>query len=103
MRHRVKRPEIAGIDRERRFSRRFRRGAIAALLAGEAEAGEDGAIAPELAPPFRQNAFGRGAHRLRPPEPEIVEMRETEGEQIARVLRDDPFPGREGPREIAGD
>ena len=52
----------------------------------KAVAGQDGAIARQLAAPLRLHPLDRRAHLARPPEPEIVEVRQAKRQQVVRML-----------------
>ena len=103
MRHAVRGPQIAGIAVDRSSARGLRLGVVAAFLMREAAAAEDGVEAGQIFAPMALDAEHRCQHGIGSPEPEIDEMRQAEGQDVARMLGQDLFPDLRGTVRLAVD
>ena len=103
MGQRVRAPQVLGVELHRLAAGGLGNGVLAAFLPGEALAGEQRAVAGQPGAPLRLDALDRGAHRRRPAEPEIVEVREPEGEHVERMREENLLPQGDRAIEVAGD
>jgi hypothetical protein len=92
MRHTVRGPQIAGIAVDHRAARRFRIGVVAAFPVRETAAAEDRVVTGQVFAPMGIHAEYRCQHGIRSPKPEIHEMREAQGQDVARMFGQDLFP-----------
>src|SRR5262249_20543836 len=97
----VRGPEIARVDLDRAAAGWLGAEIIPGFLQREATAGEYRYIARGAFRPSRHHAFDRSDHVLRAPQPEIDEMRETEGDHIMRMDGEDRLPRGDGAIELA--
>src|SRR5215831_15328155 len=100
MGHRVRGPEIAGVELDGAAPGWFGGAIVAGLLMGEAMAGEYRCIAWNVLRPGRDHALDRAHHVLRTAEPEVGEMGETEGDHVERIGAQDRLPQGDGPIEL---
>ena len=101
MSDRVRGPEIAGVDLDGAPTVRLGDGKVAGLLIGERAAGEYRCIARDVLRPRRHHTLDGIDHVLWAAEPEVDEVRETEGNDIVRIGAQDRLPHGDRTIELA--
>ena len=101
MGHRVRGPEIAGIEFDGAPPGGLGSAIVAGFLMGEAMAREYRRVAWNVVRPSREHALDRAHHVVRTAEPEVDEMGETEGDHVERIGAQNRFPQGDGAIELA--
>src|SRR5688572_19281870 len=102
VRHRVRAPAVGGIELDGAPAGALGGGVLAAFLQAEREARKHDRIGAESLGPACRDALDRGAHVLAPAEPEVVEVRKAQREDIGRMRGEDLLPQLERALQVAG-